>query len=216
MTVVKLWPPSPRRTDNITCVPEVVYDADGDRGFTFQFAWSINGNGVLLPANATMLPSARLLKNDFVVCQVRASDGITWGAYSAPVNVTVGAFLLLSFSMNELWCFRNTANSPPVIAPFAPTPNNMANPSSLSCTPSSVSDPDNDQVPSASYQFQWFVNNAAVGGATSNSFTAFVRPNSVQCRLSVTDNDPTHPLTATLMSSVLLIGAFCVCEIRVV
>ncbi|NCG21433.1 MAG: hypothetical protein GWP91_20675 [Rhodobacterales bacterium] len=142
-----LTPDPAYEATNLTCAAVGANDADGD-ALTFSYTWTING--VPMAPVTSSLNGTYFDRDDTVRCQVTANDGSIISAPAASNNVII----------------RNTMPSATTatIAPVGPQTYD-----DVSVSVAGWFDIDGDVE---GYQYQWYVNSAPVGGATTNTLSS--------------------------------------------
>ena len=179
LAAADLTPVSPVVSDVLTCSPSGAYDADGDT-VTFAFAWFVNGS----PAGSgtDILTAPQFARGDDVQCEVTPNDGTDPGTPVLSNIVTIG-------------------NSAPIIANVDLQPDPANELSTLTCTPTGITDPDGDPV---GLEFAWTVGGLPVA-ATGTTLTGadFDKGQAVQCQVVADDVLDTAP---PVFSNVVVIG----------
>ena len=149
--------PDPAGSDDTlqTIVLSASYDADGD-AVTYTYAWLLNG--ALTAYTSNLVPDSATTRGDVWEVYATPTDGYSTGpaGYAA---ITVG-------------------NGPPSVGAVSISPGTAYTETDLTAVPSGWSDPDGD---AENYLYQWYLNGAAIAGATDPSLPAthFVRGDQV-------------------------------------
>jgi hypothetical protein len=145
---VTVQPGSPATNDVLRAVPSGYSDLDGDQ-LTYRYQWLRNGTPITGATGATLdlaVPGNGDV-NDRIDVDVTAVDSAGAASPSARGGQTVTG-----------------TNASPVEGSVALTPAAPKTDQVLTATPSGFSDPDGDAL---TYQYRWFRNGTAIGGATA-------------------------------------------------
>jgi hypothetical protein len=164
LTDVALSPDPATETDILTCTPGSTSDADGTTGFTYTYAWSVEGAD---PGETSgELDGTSFNKGDTVACAVTPNDGTDDGE-----TVSSNAVIV--------------ENTPPSITDVTISPSRPGVADTLTCTASGFSDDDGDSDVST---WSWTIAGAQVGTDTTLS-GGFSQEDEVTCTVTPGDGD---------------------------
>lgn len=164
LTAVVLGPEPAYVTSTLTCTPGTATDADGD-AVGFQYAWKVNGT-TLTGVTTAFLSASTLKRGDSVQCVATPVDDLSTGVSVASNTVVI-------------------SNQPPVVTSVSLAPTLAYETSTLTCTASGASDPDNDTV---TLVYSWYVDSVKISATTKTlTGTHFNKVQEVACE--VTPND---------------------------
>jgi uncharacterized protein YkwD len=155
---VTLSPTAPTAMDDVFCDHGDATDVDGDGGFAYTYAWSVNGTRI--GASQDSLSAGEVERDDVVQCHVSPTDGVSVGAEVDSQEVTV-------------------VNSAPSISGLAIDPPSPLVEDTLMCDYTAFVDGDGDPDQST---LSWTINSVAAGTGPSLG-SGFEEGDQVTCKV---------------------------------
>jgi len=144
-TVVQ--PADAKADDELTCVPQVFSDADGDAPGPYSFRW-FKGGVEIAGQTTDTLPASETVKGDSISCEATPNDGFDDGAPATGGSVTIG-------------------NLPPALTGAEVQPASPRTGDALTCVPQGYSDPDGD--PAGTHAYRWLEGGVEIAGQTGST-----------------------------------------------